>query len=327
MSPLSPNGQASARANLRQSPTPLVSIVMPNLNKGRFIGQAIESVLSQSYKNLEVLVVDNGSQDESVSVVEHLESEDGRLRLLKEPTRGVSRAINTGIKSARGEFVTVMGSDDVLTKDKTSKQIERLQEGRASVCHTGGWYLDSEGVRLVRPLARDTQKVPTQYEGDIFHELISLDYWRDFFGASVVYSRDCFDGRLFDPSLEYGEDWDFCVRLSRSFAFHYVPEPLYGYRVYSGNTWAKGNEKRNLRNKIRILEGWLRDFDDLRKEDKSVILRQLLQSQEELDGHTGMIRFAVAHPEYAKAVLKRGRSSITHRTRKLVSKALDRATF
>jgi len=301
-------------------PAPLVSVVMPNLNKGRFIEEAVKSVRSQSYRNLELLIVDNGSEDQSVSIAELLARDDKRIRLFDEPRRGVSFAINTGVKNASGELVTIMGSDDIIGKDKISRQVDRLQQDGTSVCYTEGWYLDDLGRPLDWPRAMDRLNEPIKYEGLIFSELIRRDFWNDFFGASVVYPKRCFSDRLFDTSLTYGEDWDFCVRLSRSYNFHYIPEPLYGYRVYSGNTWAKGNEQRNLRNKIRIFEGWLRDFD-LNKEDKGTILKQLLQSREELEGRIGMVRLAITHPQTTRAVLRRTRSSISHQVKRAAHKA------
>jgi glycosyltransferase involved in cell wall biosynthesis len=316
MSHVSPPPDSPSSSTRPPGRGPLVSVVVPNLNKGRFIGEAIESVLAQSYKNLEVIVVDNGSEDQSVPVVEDMAQKDKRVSLFTEGTRGVSYAINAGIRKAGGELVTVVGSDDVLHREKIREQVQCLEGHYDSLCYTGGWYMDEHGKPLDRPPARDTRKVPTRNEGHIFHELVSNDFWNDFFGASIMYPKDCFRGRLFDTSLSYGEDWDFCVRISRSFFFRYLPEPLYGYRVYSGNTWAEGNEKDKLRNKIRLFEGWLKELRDVDKEDRKVILRQLLQAREELQGHMGLVRVAIAHPETSNVVLRRARSSITYRMKK-----------
>ena len=305
----------------------LVSVVMPNLNNGNFIEGAIKSVLSQSYRNIELLVIDNGSIDQSVSIAEHLAREDERVSLFDEPRRGVSHAINAGLKKAAGDLVTIIASDDVYAEDKTRKQVECLLDDEPSISYTGGWYMDELGrpYDMPRPWARDGQKEPIRYDGMIFHELINRTFWNDVFSASFMYPKKCLEGREFDTSLVYGEDWDFHVRLSRSYPYRYIPEPLYGYRIHPGNTWAKGNEQRNLRNKIRIFEGWLRDFDNLTKEDRGTIMAQLFQATEELEGSIGMIDVAIRHPRMAKMAWNRATASVRYRTRTLVPYRIRKA--
>lgn len=295
-------------------PNSLVSVVMPNLNKGGFIADAIESILSQTYEKFELLVIDNGSDDQSISLIENFIKKDTRISLTREPRRGVSYALNTGIGKAQGAFVTFLGSDDICHEERLSKQVKCLQEKNASVCYTEGWMIDDRGELINKLYNKDVAKLPTIHEGMIFHELIRRNF---IIGGSVMVSRRCLDNDSYDASLTFGEDWDLWVRLSRRFHFHYVPEPLYGYRVYSGNTWAKGNEERIQANNVLMYEKWLRDFQDLNRDDRNFILKRLLQSRMELDGVVGMLQVALAHPSASILLLGRAKSSIAYRMKKM----------
>jgi glycosyltransferase involved in cell wall biosynthesis len=294
-------------------PGSLVTVVMPNLNKGRFIADAIDSVLSQTYVNLELMVVDNGSADQSLSIIEGFVRRDSRVTLLEESKRGVARAINAGLTRAKGEFVMVVGSDDLLAKEGISKQVSCLQEENAPLCYTEGWILDEWGKPTGRLYNRDWVKLPSTCEGMIFHELIRKVF---VLPASVMYSRRCFENGMFDSSLTFGEDWDLLVRLSRSLEFRYIPEPLYGWRIYSGNMMVKGNERFVNENHVHIYEKWLRDFDGLSREDRNFILKRLLRSREALEGSFGLLQVAFGYPSAWPVLLGMMGSSISHRIRK-----------
>jgi glycosyltransferase involved in cell wall biosynthesis len=298
--------------------SPLVSLVMPNLNKGRFIRDAVESVLSQTYGNLELLVVDNGSYDQSLSVIEGFTKKDSRIRLFHEPIRGPAHAITAGIAEARGEFIMVVGSDDVLDHRGVSMQMACLQESGALLCYTEGWVLDEAGKPNGMLYNRDWVRLPASHEGLIFHELIRRVF---VLPASVMYSRKCFEYETFDTSLTFGEDWDLLVRLSRHFEFRYVQEPLYGYRIYSGNMMRKGNERLVESNHIRIFEKWLRTLQDLNSEDRSVIFKRLLRSREVVEGAPGMLQVALDHPTASGILLGMAKSSISSRVRKQLRQA------
>jgi len=293
---------------------PLVSVVMPNLNKAGYIVEAITSILSQDCEDFELLIVDNGSEDQSMSAIQRMAGADSRVRILSEPRRGVSFALNAGVRNARGEFVTFQGSDDVSDERRLSKQVSLMEEKRDAVCYTDGWIIDQKGIPTGQIYNRDLTPLPAKHEGRVFHELVRKDF---VMGGTIMVSRRNLANNPFDEGLSFGEDWDFVVRLSRQFELLYVPQPLYGYRVYPGNTWARGNERKFHANYVRIFEKWLRQFNDLSADDRSSILRQLIESQEQLGGRMGLLEVAIRHPGAAPVLLDRARSSLSHRLESL----------
>ena len=296
-----PADKASRASNIG----PIVSVVVPNLNKGEYVGDAIASLLAQTIKDIEVIVVDNGSDDQSLQVIEGYTTMDPRVSLVKEPRRGTAIALNAGVVRARGEFLAIQGSDDVCHPDRLNRQVQRLREGKAEVCYTESWVLDESGKETGRLWNRDKRLLPPNHEGYIFHDLL-----RRFFtlGGTVMTTRDSFKETPFDETLGYGEDWDFCVRLARKFRFTYIPEPLYGYRVYSKNTWSKGNETKVLSNHIKLFQGWLDDFPELTREERTYLTKRLLHCVTLLKGRGTALKVALAHPRDSIYVLRRSKT-------------------
>jgi glycosyltransferase involved in cell wall biosynthesis len=249
--------------------TPLVSVVMPNLNKGDFIEDAVRSILSQTYKNLELLVVDNGSSDSSISRLEILSKSDSRVRVLKEDQKGTSHALNNGIVHSQGEFITIMASDDICHGDRIRQQVSLLRERNASVCYSESWIIDEKGLPTGQLYNRDIMKLPQSgYEGRVFHELIRSNF---MLGGTITSTARVMKDNLFDTALKYGEDWDHDVRLARSSDFCYVPTPLYGYRIYSGNNPGMHNERILLATHAKLFQKWLGGFDDLDRSDRDLL--------------------------------------------------------
>lgn len=126
--------------------TPLVTYVIPSYNHARYIAQTINSVLQQTYKNIELIVIDDGSTDESPAIIAALASQHGFI-FEQQQNLGLSRTLNKAIAMARGKYFCMLGSDDVALHDKTEKQV-RLMEQRDDIGVSGGNALtiDSDGV-------------------------------------------------------------------------------------------------------------------------------------------------------------------------------------
>ena len=298
---------SASKTNGAQGSGPVVSVVVPNLNKGEYIGEAIGSLLAQTLADIEVIVVDNGSQDSSLQVIEDYRRMDSRVSLVSEPRLGTAVALNAGMSRARGEFLTVLGSDDVCHPDRLGMQVQKLREGDASVCYTESWVLDESGRETGRLWNRDKAHLPPNYEGYIFHELLRRDFT---LGGTVMTTREASEEVPFNEALGYGEDWDFCVRLARRFRFTYVPDALYGYRVYSKNTWAKGNETRVLSNHIKLFQGWLDDFPELTRDERTYLTKRLLNCVVLLKGRGSALRVALSRPRDSIHVLRGSRSQV-----------------
>ncbi len=217
---------------------PSVSVVIPTHNRARFITRALRSVLDQTFRAFEVLVVDDGSTDDTAGEVSRLE--DPRVRLLGHPVnRGAQAARNTGIRAATGEYVAFLDSDDTWMPDKLERQITCLAaaEPEVGVVHA---------PCLVRvddaSLARAVEVPPLR--GVIYAELLASP--GPVFPTLLV-RRACLDaiGPL-NESLRAYHEWDTVIRLARHFAFEWVPAPLATYYLHAENAiskdWARNAE-------------------------------------------------------------------------------------
>ncbi len=207
---------------------PLVSVIMPAYNAASFIGAALESILSQTYPNLEVLVVDDGSTDCTADVVLQFAARDPRIILLRQLNKGVAAARNAAIHAARGAFIAPIDSDDVWSPQKIEKQVSRMLQSSSCVGLVYAWSvrIDANGGMIGLGSSPDLR-------GNVYAAFV----YKNFCSASAPLIRKiCLDlVGSYDPSLrEQGaegcEDIDLLLRIAERYQFELVPEYLVGYR-------------------------------------------------------------------------------------------------
>ena len=219
---------------------PTVSVVIPSYNCERFIAETLESVVGQSYGDLEVIVVDDGSTDGTPEVVRRFAP---RVRLVQQESAGVCAARNRGIAEARGRYVALLDHDDYWFPDKLGAQVDVLESHpEVGVVFTAflRWEADTQGVF---PSTMTVDRKPygegpeAEYSGWIYH-LFLLDCWMltstAMFRAEVF--RRC---GVFDLSLPYSEDWDLWLRIAREYPFVKLRQPGTLYRQHA----SQGNRK------------------------------------------------------------------------------------
>ncbi|MFA5393863.1 MAG: glycosyltransferase family 2 protein [Candidatus Ratteibacteria bacterium] len=215
---------------------PAVSVIIPTLNRARYLRQCIESALSQEYPNLEVIVVDNGSTDNTREI---LSSFGNKIRCLKEGKRGIGTARNRGLRSAGGEFIALLDSDDFYLPGKISLSVKKLMENHAvSLVYTDLILVDSEGRRT-----ETIKKNPPQPE----------KFLRTFLGhfpilpSTTLLRKKCLEntGYFDETLLNCHEDTDMWFRMLKAgYRFDHIPEPLTAYRQHPENFWClKDNEE------------------------------------------------------------------------------------
>jgi glycosyltransferase involved in cell wall biosynthesis len=207
---------------------PLVSIICLCYNQGRFVRETVLSVINQTYLNIELIVVDDGSSDNSVEVISQLGKEYPSIKFLPlQSNVGNCRAFNQGFKLSTGAFVLDLAADDVLVHDRIEKQVRYFQNLDASygVIFTDAVYIDESGKFLKRHYEslmknRLLTAVPV---GDVYKDIIS----RYFICTPTMLSRrevfEILNG--YDEALSY-EDFDFCVRAARNYKFAFLDEQL-----------------------------------------------------------------------------------------------------
>lgn len=195
---------------------PTVSIIIPTYNRVCLVERAVRSVLNQTYQEFELIVVDDGSDDDTPKVVKSFK--DKRIRYIRhQENKGGSTARNSGIKVAKGQFIAFLDDDDEWLSEKLEKQIvvlEKLSE-EWGVVYTGR-YEKSKG-------GDETIQLPG-YSSDIYRQL----FLGCFIGGSTTLVRhSCFDKiGLFDESLLRHQDWDIFIRIAKHYKFAFIEEPL-----------------------------------------------------------------------------------------------------
>ncbi len=207
--------------------TPLVSVIIPNYNYARYVGEAVESALGQTYSNLEVIVVDDGSTDNSLEVLERYRD---RVKIVEQQNSGVCVARNRGVAETKGEYIAFLDADDVWLPEKIEKQVKKFEsDGDTGLVHVGVIDIDASGEKLATHL--------NGMEGAVASELMMFERAVILGGGSgVMIPRRVFDEvGGFDESLSTSADWDLYFRISSSFSVGFIGEPLLKYRLHGAN--------------------------------------------------------------------------------------------
>jgi glycosyltransferase involved in cell wall biosynthesis len=207
---------------------PLVSVIMPCFNTERFVTQAVESALGQTHRELEVLVVDDGSTDRSAEIVRTMSASDARLSLLQKPHAGGSAARNFALDRARGKYVAFLDCDDFWTLDKIERHVRHLESDPAiGVSYSATQFVAADGQML-----RHRRFPKTRNLSDFYL------YCRNPIttGSCAVFRREIFDHHRFDETLRGYQDVDCWLRIAfappKSWRFEGIGEVLTYYRVH-----------------------------------------------------------------------------------------------
>ncbi len=236
-------------SNAVMSSDPLVSIITPTYNRADFLPVAIDSVLSQSMPDFELIVIDDGSEDGTGKLMERY-LKDPRVRYLHQGNQGQSAARNRGIEQARGEYICFLDSDNAWVETRLATSLRAFKE-HAGVDVVYGDYMviDREGRELgVNRMRR--------YSGRITPHLL-----RDNFVSmnTTMTRRHCFDELGgFDQTDRLAEDYGLWLRFSTRYQFLYIPEVLGYYRVMD-NQISSDKDRRFQANEI-IIRNFLREF-------------------------------------------------------------------
>ncbi len=208
----SPSATRGAPVEARTGPAalPLVSIVMPVRDRARVVGLAIDSIVAQRYSNWELIVVDDGSTDDTPAVVRHRATQDSRIRLIAQEARGVSAARNRGIDAAAGELVAFLDSDNTWTPEHLAAAVAQIGDNSRCAVHTVVRIRRSDGTF---EFAAEQVDLATLLEGRNAVDLNALVVWRSALA----------DIGGFDESLKRWVDYDLVLRLAKRLELRLVP--------------------------------------------------------------------------------------------------------
>lgn len=192
---------------------PKVSVIIPAYNKADYTVKAVESVLNQDYGNVECIVIDDGSTDDTW---DKLFPFDTKIRYIYKNNGGVSSARNKGIVHSTGEYIAFLDCDDMYLPNKISKSMENVNSGSFEFIHTAAYLIDKNDkpIKVYKPAKTNL----------LFRNFIC--------NSTPVMRKDVFDEvGLFDEDLFICADWDMWLRINEKYAMYYFNEPLTYYRV------------------------------------------------------------------------------------------------
>lgn len=211
----------------------MLSVIIPTYNCAGFLPEAVRSILEQSFTDLEVIIIDDGSTDETSEVMSQYR-DNPRIRFIRQQNRGLPAARNAGVAESRGEYIAVVDADDALEPTGLEEMLSSVQNAGASWC-----IIDIvkfwDGYQEVQK----TQLPVDKWELAILRE--------DFIRRAMFLRRSALDRvGLWDAEMKMREDWDLNIRLlTAGEPFVYLPKPLYRYRKRPGSI-TTGDPKRLL---------------------------------------------------------------------------------
>ncbi|WP_185858967.1 glycosyltransferase family 2 protein [Vreelandella nanhaiensis] len=219
-----------AMSKVKDVKLPMVSVIIPVYNRAHLLHRSLDSVVSQTFKNIEILIIDDCSRDDPYSVTK--EYNDSRIKYIRQKeNQGVAAARNRGLREAKGEFVAFLDDDDEWFPEKLSRQVELFLQSPPEV------GLVYTGVETVMDEGHSEVQLPTE-RGDVYRKLLIKNCIHG--GSSTMMRRNIITNvGFFDENLVAIEDYEYWLRISRYYYFDFIEEPLVRYhdiRAISTNT-------------------------------------------------------------------------------------------
>jgi glycosyltransferase involved in cell wall biosynthesis len=216
-------------------------VIIPSYNHAAYIGESIRSVLSQTEPDLELILVDDGSTDDSLNVISRIS--DPRLKVFTQANQGAHAAINRGMHEASGMYLAILNSDDAYHPQRL-KQTSAILDADLQVGFVGSYIeiVDSAGRSLgvkhgfndCPPWLLEVPERSFRAGTDLNSALLTENYWSTT--SNFVYRREAYERAGDYRPLRYTHDWDYALRLARIARMLLLPEPLIRYRIHPSNT-------------------------------------------------------------------------------------------
>ena len=240
---------------------PYVSVIMPCYNHGRFVRDSVRAILAQTHSDLELIIVDDHSKDDSWDEISKLALTDPRIRPIRhERNLGASKSRNDGMRVARGGFIGFCDADDLWEPEKLRTQLRLLTENPGcDLTYSDALIVDEHGTPTGRRFS-DLFLPPREAAGQVHRRLLRENFINI---QCVLMRRECMDkAGVFDEQIKWVEDWWYWIRLAMSHRFLYSPLPLARYRVHSRSTNVV--QKRGYCvNRFKVFRRILRTWPDL----------------------------------------------------------------
>lgn len=207
----------------------MITVILPVYNGKKYIAQAIDSVLKQSYSAFELIIVNDGSTDDTESEISKFK--DDRIKYITQSNQGPSAARNKGMSIAKGKYFAFIDADDLYEPNKIEEQVEILNNHKEAYVVYNGYFEVDENLTKIRD-------VKPEYVNECRSNLLAMMLFRPIIScpASIMIRRDCYDkGLKYNSIYKHGDDYDFLINLLKYYNFYYIDKPLYNYRKHKSN--------------------------------------------------------------------------------------------
>jgi glycosyltransferase involved in cell wall biosynthesis len=235
---------------------PKISVIIPTYNREKVLPRAVKSALNQTFKDFEILVVDDGSTDNTQEVVEDLQKKDERIKYFRyTPNQGGNVARNLGIKKSQGDYIAFLDSDDEWLPESLEERIkffDTLSDEYGLVyCQSIKKILKKEQVVPKRGIKENESIVEYLFEGE-----------GNLQTSSIIVRKNILekDGLFFDEELKRHQDWDFVIRLRKYAEFYFLKKPLTVW--HAEDAYKKLTKKFDESSSLRFIEKHQKDFND-----------------------------------------------------------------
>lgn len=273
----------------------LVSVVMPVYNQADYLPAAIDSVLSQTYPNIELILLNDGSTDRSPEIGREYAAKDSRVRFFEQKNRGLAAARNAAIEKAEGEFICLLDSDDCMLPEKVEKQVNALlQDPKLDITYTAITIID-QNDNVIGEM-HDQAYPPELFLAQMFFRNVLPN------PITIMTKSECLKENLFNEAYRIGEDYELILRLAHHYCFKYIDLPLTRYRRHTQNL---------SNNLIRAREAELKTLSHYSKEHVEGVVDKCFISNEEKTLLKGKIFYNMERFNDALAMFKKLSSGIS----------------
>jgi len=238
---------------------PKVSVIIPVYNAETFLSETIESVITQTYADWEIVAVDDGSTDRSGEILRKYEQRlPQKFHVIVQQNSGTSAARNTAIKASKGEYIAFLDHDDLWLPEKLEKQVELLDSNKKrGMVYSDNYVIDSNGNLKKKSL------LPYRtFRGCVFNEL----FHRNFIALLTVVIRKEVLNKvgMFNPKYKIAEEYDLFLRIAEHYLIDFVEQPLAKYRVHDESV--SKNIELSVDEDLQIMGYWLNKKPKLKRE-------------------------------------------------------------
>lgn len=209
----------------------LVSVIMPSYNHEKFISESIESVLNQTLKDLELIIIDDHSMDRSRLIIEEFAKKDERIRkIFHQKNCGIAKTINEGIRNSNGKYIALIASDDMWMSEKLEKQFEILKKDENLIVWCNSAIIGDDS-KLTGEKSSEKYENATPH-GHVFDKIVNS--WIS--GSGIIMKKENIKNIEFNENLKYLNDTMFYLDLAYRYKFYYMEEALSKYRLHGENS-------------------------------------------------------------------------------------------